>query len=256
MGQKSETSVVTHRFKGLTALVTGAGRGIGLGCAQALAREGADVVLVSRTQTELDLAVDAIGRAGGRARGLECDVTKPEAVTDLFDRLARCDVLINNAGANAPQPFLEVDVATLDRLLTLNVRSMFLVAQAAARLMARERRGAIVHMSSQMGHVGGPNRTVYCMTKHAIEGLTKAMAIDLAPLGIRVNTIAPTYIETPMTKPFLDDPKFRDDTLRRIPIGRLGTIEEVVAATLFLAAPEASLITGTSLLVDGGYTAQ
>ncbi|MBK6596768.1 MAG: SDR family oxidoreductase [Proteobacteria bacterium] len=245
-----------HRFRGLTAVVTGAGRGLGLGCARALALEGAEVVLVSRTQPELDAAVAAIQQAGGQARAFACDVTDPVAVIKLFDGLTRCDVLINNAGGNTPQPFLDVDVATLDRLLTLNVRSMFLVAQAAARVMARTGGGAIVHMSSQMGHVGGPQRSVYCMTKHAIEGLTKAMAIDLAPLGIRVNAVAPTYIETPMTKPFLEDPAFRADTVQRIPLGRIGTIEEVVAATLFLAAHEASLITGTSLLVDGGYTAQ
>jgi len=240
----------------MTAVVTGAGRGLGLGCAEALAREGADVVLISRTRSELDAAIATIVRDGGKASALVCDVTDATAVSDAFATLARCDVLINNAGGNTPQPFLEVDLGTLDRLLALNVRSAFVVAQSAARLMVGARRGAIVNMSSQMGHVGGLNRTVYCMTKHAIEGLTKAMALELAPHGVRVNAVAPTYIETPMTQPFLAEPAFRADTLRRIPLGRVGTIEEVVAATLFLAAPEASLITGTSLLVDGGYTAQ
>lgn len=138
----------------------------------------------------------------------------------------------------------------------VNVRSMFVTAQAAARLMARAHSGVIINMSSQMGHVGAARRTVYCMTKHAIEGLTKAMAVELAPLGIRVNSVAPTYIETPMTRPFFADAAFREDVLRRIPLGRTGTIEEVAAAVTFLASPAASLITGTSLLADGGYTAQ
>ncbi len=245
-----------ERFEGMTAVVTGAGRGLGLGCARALAREGAEVFLVSRTRSELDAAVATIKGDGGKASALVCDVTDAAAVSDAFAAVARCEVLINNAGGNTPQPFLEVDTGTLDRLLALNVRSAFLVAQAAARLMVSAGRGAIVNMSSQMGHVGGLNRTVYCMTKHALEGLTKAMALELAPHGVRVNAVAPTFIETPMTQPFLADPAFHADTLRRIPLGRVGTIEEVVAATLFLAAPEASLITGTSLLVDGGYTAQ
>jgi NAD(P)-dependent dehydrogenase (short-subunit alcohol dehydrogenase family) len=122
--------------------------------------------------------------------------------------------------------------------------------------MVRQRAGAIVNMSSQMGHVGAANRTVYCMTKHAIEGLTKAMAVELAPCGVRVNAVAPTYIETPLTKPFFEDESFRADTLRRIPLGRIGRVEEVAEAVAFLASPSASLITGMSLRVDGGYTAQ
>jgi len=166
-------------------------------------------------------------------------------------------VLVNNAGGNRPMPFVDVPLETLDHLLDLNVRSMFVTAQAAARAMLRAGNGgAIVQMSSQMGHVGAPNRTVYCMTKWAIEGLTKAMAVELAPRQIRVNAVAPTYIETPLTRPFFADPAFREDTLRRIPLGRIGTIDEVSAAVLFLASPAASLITGSSLLVDGGYTAQ
>jgi NAD(P)-dependent dehydrogenase (short-subunit alcohol dehydrogenase family) len=183
-------------------------------------------------------------------------VTQPDQVQKVFTDLERCDILINNAGGNRPQPFLEVDLNTLDTYLSLNVRALFVTAQAAARRMADERAGVIINMSSQMGHVGGSNRTVYCTTKHAVEGLTKAMALDLASYGIRVNAVAPTYVETPLTRPFFADAQFRDDVLRRIPLGRLGTIEEVAAAVLFLASPAAGLITGTSLLVDGGYTAQ
>lgn len=253
-----ERGHMTHdqAFAGQTVVITGASRGLGRGCALGFAARGAEVVLVSRGAAELEALADEIRLAGGTARPLAFDVTDPAAIAAAFGSLERCDVLVNNAGTNQPQPFLDVELAVLDRLLELNVRSMFLVAQAAARLMARRRSGAIVHMSSQMGHVGAPNRTVYCMTKHAIEGLTKAMAVELAPLGIRVNAVGPTFIETPMTKPFFANAAFRADVLRRIPLGRIGTIEEVVEAVTFLASPAASLITGSSLLVDGGWTAQ
>jgi NAD(P)-dependent dehydrogenase (short-subunit alcohol dehydrogenase family) len=237
-------------------VITGASRGIGRGCARAFGIQGAEVVLVARNLDELQQAVDEIVGEGGCASAVACDVTNAEEVRSLFGGFGRCDVLINNAGMNRPQPFLEVDLATLDELLMLNVRSMFIAAQAAARLMAQRRRGVIINMSSQMGHVGAANRSVYCTTKHAIEGLTKALAVELAPLGIRVNAVAPTYVETPLTRPFLENEAFRGEVLQRIPLGRIGTVEEVVAAVMFLASPAASLITGTSLLVDGGYTAQ
>ena len=243
-------------FAGQTVVITGASRGLGRSCAEAFAQRGADVVLVSRGAEELEAAAAAIRACGGSARASPCDVTSAADIEALFAALPRCDVLINNAGGNQPQPFVEVSLETLDRLLALNVRSMFVTAQAAARRMQQARSGVILHMSSQMGHVGAPNRTVYCMTKHAIEGLTKAMAVELAPFGIRVNSLAPTYIETPLTKPFFADPKFRADTLQRIPLGRIGQPEEVAGAAVFLASTAASLITGTSLVIDGGYTAQ
>jgi NAD(P)-dependent dehydrogenase (short-subunit alcohol dehydrogenase family) len=239
-----------------TVVITGASRGIGRGCARAFGIQGAEVVLVARKLDELQRVVDEIVSEGGRASAVACDVTNAEAVRGLFADLGRCDVLINNAGMNRPQPFLEVDLATLDDLMRLNVRSMFVAAQAAARLMTLQCSGVIINMSSQMGHVGAANRSVYCTTKHAIEGLTKALAVELAPLGIRVNAVAPTYVETPLTRPFLENEAFRGEVLQRIPLGRIGTVEEVVAAVMFLASPAASLITGTSLLVDGGYTAQ
>lgn len=236
--------------------MTGASRGLGRGCAEAFAALGGEVVLVARNREELERVAAAIRERGGHARAVTCDVTNADEVRECFSNLSRCDVLINNAGGNRPQPFLEVDLATLDNLIALNVRSMFVTAQAAARRMVAARSGVIVNMSSQMGHVGGPNRTVYCMSKHAVEGLTKAMALELAAFGVRVNSIAPTYIETPMTRPFFENESFRQDVLRRIPLGRVGTVEEVAAAVVFLASSSASLITGTSLLVDGGYTAQ
>jgi len=240
----------------MTVVVTGASRGLGRGCALAFAAQGAEVVLLARDAVQLERVVEEIRAQGGRAQALSCDVTHPDEVQEVFAQLQHCEVLINNAGTNHPQPFLEVDLATLDELLALNVRSMFVTAQAAARIMTRKRSGVIINMSSQMGHVGAANRTVYCMTKHAIEGLTKAMAVELAPLGVRVNAVAPTYIETPMTQPFLASEEFRKQVVAKIPLGRIGTIDEVVAAVTFLASPAASLITGASLLADGGYTAQ
>ena len=244
------------RLDGKTALVTGAGRGIGRATALALASAGAELILVSRTPSELDQVAGEIARGGGKARVLPFDVTRSDAVRDAFAGLGRLDILVNNAGLNRPQPFLEVDEPTLDLLLGLNVRAAFLIAQAAARLMVANGGGVIINMSSQMGHVGSDlNRTVYVMTKHAIEGLTKAMAVELAPKGVRVVSIAPTFVTTPLTKPFFDDPVFRKWVLDRIPLGRLGTVGEVAQAVVFLASPAAALVTGSSLLLDGGWTA-
>lgn len=244
------------RLDGKTALVTGAGRGIGRACALTLAAAGAELVLVSRTASELDEVAGEIASGGGKARSLPFDVTRSDAVGNAFVGLDRIDILVNNAGLNRPQPFLEVDEPTLDLLLGLNVRAAFIVAQAAARLMVAKGSGVIINMSSQMGHVGSDlNRTVYVMTKHAVEGLTKAMAVELAPKGVRVVSIAPTFVTTPLTKPFFDDPVFKKWVLDRIPLGRLGTVEEVASAVVFLASPAAALVTGSSLLVDGGWTA-
>ena len=244
------------RLDGKTALVTGAGRGIGRATALALAGAGAELILVSRTPSELDEVAREITSHGGKAQALPFDVTRSDVVRDAFAGLGRLDILVNNAGLNRPQPFLEVDEATLDLLIGLNVRATFIVAQAAAQLMVANGGGVIINMSSQMGHVGSDlNRTVYVMTKHALEGLTKAMAVELAPKGVRVVSIAPTFVTTPLTKPFFDDPVFKKWVLDRIPLGRLGTVEEVAHAVVFLASPAAALVTGSSLLVDGGWTA-
>ena len=244
------------RLDGRTALVTGAGRGLGRGIALALAAVGAELLLNSRTPAELDAVAAEIAAAGGRARALPFDVTDAAAVAAAFAGLRRLDILVNNAGVNRPQPFLAVDAATLDRMIDLNIRAVFRCAQAAARLMVAGGGGVIVNMSSQMGHVGSErDRTVYVMTKHAVEGLTKAMAVELAPRGVRVVSIAPTFIETPLTKPFFDDPATRQWILDRIPLGRVGTVAEVAQAVVFLASPAAALVTGSSLLADGGWTA-
>ena len=202
-----------------------------------------------------------IADAGGRARVLVSDVTKPEQVHHALASIQRLDILLNNAGMNIPELFVDVSQAHLDDMIALNVRAAFVVAQAAVRKMLEhpERRklgGSIIHMTSQMGRVGAERRTVYCMTKHAIEGLTKAMAVELAPENIRVNAIAPTFLETPMTASFFADPEFRNWVLSRIPLGRVGRMDEITGAIVFLASPAASLITGASLAIDGGWTAR
>jgi NAD(P)-dependent dehydrogenase (short-subunit alcohol dehydrogenase family) len=249
-------SVDSFRLDGKTALVTGAGRGIGRATALALAAAGAELILVSRTRSQLDEVAREIEKGGGGAHVLPFDVTDTPAMRAALARIPQLDILVNNAGLNRPQPFLDVDEPTLDLLLGLNVRAAFLVAQAAARLMVAQGGGVIVNMSSQMGHVGSElNRTVYVMTKHAVEGLTKAMAVELAPKGVRVVSIAPTFVQTPLTKPFFDNPETRKWILDRIPLGRPGTVEDVAQAVVFLASPAASLVTGSSLLVDGGWTA-
>jgi len=239
---------------GKVALVTGAGRGLGRACALALADVGAEVRALARTAGELDGLVAEIRARGGRASAIVCDVTDTAALDAAFAKLERLDVLVNNAGWNRPQPFLDVDVETLDRMLDLNLRAAFLVAQRAARMM-RDQGGVIINMSSQMGHVGSPNRTVYCATKHAIEGLTKAMAVELAPFGIRVISLAPTFVETPLSRTFLADPAFNRFVLDKIALGRLATLDEIAAAAVYLASPAAGAVTGSSLLVDGGWTA-
>ncbi len=253
---KAPLQTPSLRLDGRLAVVTGAGRGLGRACAFALAGAGAEVVLVSRTEGDLQEVAALIHQEGGTASPLVCDVTDMTQVHERIGGLERIDVLVNNAGSNIPEPFLEVSEAHLDFLLTLNVKSMFVVAQTAARKMvAQGAGGTIIHLSSQMGHVGAPNRTVYCTTKHAIEGLTKAMGVELAPHGIRVNAIAPTFIETPLTRPFFDNQTFKDSVLTQIALGRLGQLEDIMGAVVYLASPAAALVTGTSLLVDGGWTA-
>jgi NAD(P)-dependent dehydrogenase (short-subunit alcohol dehydrogenase family) len=247
----------SFRLDGKRALVTGAGRGIGLAAASALAEAGAHVTLAARTAQEIEQAAAAICARGGKADAAVLDVNDLDAVRRLAAGGAPFDILVNNAGTNRPALMVDVKVEDFDAIMQLNLRSAFFVAQAVVqRLVEAKRPGSIIHISSQMGHIGAARRTVYCASKHAIEGLTKAMAVELGPHGIRVNALAPTFIETPMTRPFLKDEAFMQSVRAKIKLGRLGKVEDLMGAIVFLASDASALITGTSLLVDGGWTAE
>ena len=233
--------------------MTGAGRGIGLAAAAALGQAGAKVTLIARTSNEIHAAAKEIGN-GAVARVL--DVSDIAAVKVFFGECPAFHILVNNAGTNRPKPMTEVSEEDYDAVLDLNVKSAFFVAQACVQKMIAEQiSGSLIHMSSQMGHVGGPNRSLYCASKWALEGMNKAFALDLAAHGIRSNTIAPTFIETPLTKPYFDDPAFEASVLTKIKLGRIGQVEDLMGAILFLASDASALMTGTSMVIDGGWTA-
>jgi NAD(P)-dependent dehydrogenase (short-subunit alcohol dehydrogenase family) len=247
----------SFRLDGKRALVTGGGRGIGLAAAAALAEAGAHVTVVSRTRDEIDAAAKVIRERGQKADALVLDVSDLPAMQAAIGAAEPFDILVNNAGTNRPKHMVDVTVEDYDVIMGLNVRAAYFVAQAVVRqLIQAKRPGSIIHVSSQMGHIGAPRRTVYCASKHAIEGLTKSMAIELAPHGIRVNTVAPTFIETPLTRPFLKDEAFAKDVLSRIKLGRYGQVSDLMGAFVFLASDASALMTGTSLRVDGGWTAE
>jgi NAD(P)-dependent dehydrogenase (short-subunit alcohol dehydrogenase family) len=255
----SETRVPTtpsFRLDGKRALVTGASRGLGRAIAIAFAEAGAEVVLAARAKDEMDATVAAIaGRGLPQAVAVALDVTDRDAVRRAVAANGPFEVLLNNAGTNIREPFLEVGDASVDALLDLNIRAAVTVAQAVAKgMVAAGKAGAIINLSSVNGHVAGVNRSIYTATKHALEGLTKAMAVELGPHGIRVNAICPTFIETPLTVGLLNDEAFRARMVRAIPLGRIGQVEDVMGAAVFLASPAAALINGASLLIDGGMT--
>jgi NAD(P)-dependent dehydrogenase (short-subunit alcohol dehydrogenase family) len=247
----------SFRLDGKRALVTGGGRGIGLAAASALATAGAHVTLAARTQSEIEAAAEAIRARGDTADALALDVTDIEAARGAIAQAEPFDILINNAGTNRPKMLGEVTVDDYDVIMGLNVRAAFFMAQAVARrLMSAKRSGSIINISSQMGHVGAARRTVYCASKHAMEGFTKAMAIELAPHNIRVNSLGPTFLETPMTRPYFENKAFRDEVLSKIKLGRLGQLDELTGAIVFLASDASSLMTGSALVLDGGWTAE
>lgn len=245
----------SFRLDGRRALVTGAGRGIGLAAAAALAEAGAHVVLAARTRSELEQVRDAIAAAGGSAEVLVLDVLDDDAVRHEIAARPAFHVLVNNAGINRPQPFIDFKVEDLDLLLNLNVRAAFLVAQAVARRMVETgTRGALIHISSQMAFTTGPGRTVYCASKAALEGLSRAIAAELAPKGIRSVTLCPTFVETPLAAQMLAKPGMRAFVLEKIKLGRIGQVEDLMGAIVYLASDASGLVTGTHLLVDGGWT--
>jgi len=244
------------RLDSRRAAVTGAGRGIGLASAAALAGAGADVTLLARSPDEIEAAAAQIVAAGGSARAERLDVTNVNAVRRFFADRPAFDILINNAGTNRPMAMTEVEEDDYDAVLDLNLRSSFFVAQAAARRMiAAGVAGSLIHMGSQMGHVGGVNRSTYCASKWALEGMNKAIALDLAQYRIRSNTIAPTFIETPLTRPFFEDAAFSASVLAKIKLGRMGQVTDLMGAVVFLASDASALMTGSSLVIDGGWTA-
>ena len=246
----------SFRLDGRRALVTGAGRGLGLAAAAALAEAGAHVVLAARTRPEIEAAAAAIVARGGSAEALVLDVLDVAAVRATLAQAAPFHVLVNNAGTNRPRPMTDITPEDFDAVMDLNVRAAYFVAQTvAARMVTEGIRGSIVNVSSQMGHVGWSKRTVYCASKHAIEGLTKAMAVEFGPAGVRVNTVGPTFIVTEMTRPYFEDEAFRNAVLSKIKLGRLGEVEDVMGPILFLASDASAMVTGTALLVDGGWTA-
>lgn len=247
----------SFRLDGRRAVVTGGGRGIGAAMAAALAGAGAEVTLIARSAAEIGAVAVAIRERGGAAEPVALDLSDLSAVRAFFEASKPFDILVNNAGTNRPKPMFEVTEQDYDAVLDLNLKSAFFASQACAqRMIGAGVGGALIHIGSQMGHVGGLRRSLYCASKWALEGMSKAFALDLAPFGIRSNVIAPTFIETDMTRPFFEDVKFREDVLAKIKLGRLGQVEDLMGAVVFLASDAAALMTGTSLVVDGGWTAE
>ena len=251
----------SYNLKNKTAVVTGAGKGLGRACSIALAEAGANLIIISRTQKDLNEVSKKIKKLRVKCKSYVCDITNYNEIKEIINKQQKIDILVNNAGNNIPEHFTKVKTINMEYLVKINTIATFNLAQLCALKMIKSKNrkkigGAIVNMSSQMGHVGGPIRSVYNMNKFGLEGLTKGMAIDLAKYNIRVNSIAPTFVVTPMTRKFLKNKKFRKETLNNIPLGRFAEMSEISSAVVFLASDAASMITGTSLLVDGGWTAK
>ena len=250
-----------YNLKNKTAVVTGAGKGLGRACAIALAEAGSNLVIISRTKKDLDEVSRTVKKLNIKCKSYVCDITNYNEIKEIINKQTKIDILINNAGNNIPEHFTKVKTKNMEYLVKINTVATFNLAQLCALKMIKSKNrkkigGAIVNMSSQMGHVGGPIRSVYNMNKWGLEGLTKGMSLDLAKYNIRVNTVCPTFVVTPMTKKFLKNKKFRKETLNNIPLGRFAELSEIASSVVFLASDAASMITGTSLLVDGGWTAK
>ena len=250
-----------YNLKNKYALVTGAGKGLGKACAIALAEAGANLIILSRTNKDLSNVSKIIKKFKVKCQTFNCDVTNFNQVKNVINQISKIDILINNAGTNFPEHFTKVKRSNMEYMVKINNVAAFNLAQLCTLKMLKNRNrkkigGVIINMSSQMGHVGGPIRSVYNMNKHGLEGLTKGMAIDLAQYNIRVNSVCPTFVVTPMTSKFLKNKKFKKETLNNIPLGRFAEMSEIASAVVFLASDAASMITGTSLLVDGGWTAK
>ena len=244
-------------LKGKTALVTGAGKGLGKACAIALAEAGAKVIIISRTKKDLEKVDKIIKKTKGSSKSFVCDVTDVNSFKAILKKIKNLDVLVNNAGTNRPEHFTKVKRENMEYLTNLNMKAVFNIAQLCAQKMVQIKNrkkigGSIIHMSSQLGKVGCEGRNVYNMNKFGVEGLARGMAYELAKYNIRVNTVCPTFVETPMVKAFFKNKKFKKKMLKNIPLGRIATESDVATAVAFLAADSSEMITGTSLVVDGG----
>ena len=247
--------------KNKIALVTGAGKGIGKACAIALAEAGANLIILSRTKSDLDKLEKIVKKLKCKCTSYVCDVSKYDELKRIFKKISSLDIIVNNAGANRPEHFTKIKKEDMDYVVDLNIKAAFHVAQLGSKVMLKSKKrktlgGSIINMSSQLGKVGAPNRSVYNMTKFGIEGLTKGMAVDLAKSNIRVNTVCPTFVETPMVKKFFKNRKFKKAMMDNIPLGRFATESDVATAVVYLASKASSMITGSSLVIDGGWTAK
>jgi NAD(P)-dependent dehydrogenase (short-subunit alcohol dehydrogenase family) len=245
-------------LKNKYALVTGAGKGLGRACSIALAEAGATIIALSRTQSDLDKLEKEIIKIKGKVIKVNCDVMNYKVLKEKLDKIKIIDILVNNAGTNIPEPFEKIKQENMNYLVDLNLKAAFNVAQLVVKKMLKnkKRAGSIINMSSQLGHVGMAGRNVYNMTKFGIEGLTKGMGVELAKHNIRVNTVAPTFVATPMVKKFFKNKKFKKLALSNIPMGKLATESDVATSVCFLASSASSMVTATSILVDGGWTAK
>ena len=240
------------------ALVTGAGKGLGRACSIALAEAGATIIALSRTKSDLDKLEKDIKKVKGKIIKIQCDVMNYQDLKEKLNKIKIIDILVNNAGTNIPEPFENIKQSSMNYLIDLNLKAAFNVAKLVVKKMInnKKRSGSIINMSSQLGHVGMIGRNIYNMTKFGIEGLTKGMGVELAKKNIRVNSVAPTFVETPMVKRFFKNNKFKKLVLGKIPMGKVATESDIATTVCFLASSASSMITGTSIIIDGGWTAQ